>query len=253
MGNPFQPEPTGPLSPSVGMSGAAAASVLGPGGLAVGGGGAIRGPGGGSGNNGPAGMGSSGPCIILPPGYESGGCGCPSAPPTGPPNGPTSPSPQTPLIQNPSGAGDNAIVRAASMSNIASSRGISPLAFPTGAGCSSLGGGCVINPATGNLLLQASPPGGDAFTMPPLLAYNSTNAATASEVGNGWTHTFKRQVQIIGGTTPVVVTGNGQSYTYQAANPSSGGNVAPTSDTPNSLLAQAGWRGFTETQPDGTF
>jgi len=108
-------------------------------------------------------------------------------------------------------------------------------------------------PASGNLLLQASPPGGDAFTMPPLLAYNSTNSATASEVGNGWTHTFKRQVQIIGGTTPVVVTGNGQSYTYQAANPSSGGYVAPTSDTPNSLMAQAGWHGFTETQPDGTF
>ena len=150
------------------------------------------------------------------------------------------------------GGGDNA-ARAAAMTGIASNRAISPLAFPTGGGCSSLGGGCVINPATGNLLLHASPPAGDASTIPPILSYNSTNAATSSEIGNGWTHTFKRQVQIVGGQTPVVVTGNGQSYTYHAADPSSGGYQSPTSDTPNTLEAQLGWGGFTETQPDGTF
>ncbi len=105
------------------------------------------------------------------------------------------------------GGGDNAVGRAAGMSSIASNRAISPLAFPTGGGCTSMGGGCVINTGTGNLLLQAAPPSGDAFTLPPILSYNSTNAATSSEIGNGWTHTFKRQVQIVSGTTPIVVIG----------------------------------------------
>ena len=38
--------------------------------------------------------------------------------------------------------------------------------------------------------------------MRPVLSYNSTNAATSSEVGNGWTHTFKRQVVLEGGAIP---------------------------------------------------
>jgi len=113
-----------------------------------------------------------------------------------------------PLILNGLGGGDDALYRAAAMPAVARRRALPALSFATG-GCNSLGGHCVINPADGCLLLQLAPPAGDPFFIAPVLSYNSTNVATSSEVGNGWSHTFKRSVQLTaaGGLAPALPPG----------------------------------------------
>jgi len=153
------------------------------------------------------------------------------------------------LILNGLGGGDDALYRAAAMPAVARSRALPALTFATG-GCNSLGGYCVINPANGNLLLQLAPPAGDFFYVAPILSYNSTNASTASEIGNGWSHLFKRQVVIGGSGNPVVVTGAGQIFAYLAN--LAGGYYPPAPGTINSLQGPAGFTSFTETAPDGT-
>ena len=138
------------------------------------------------------------------------------------------------------------------MPGIARGQAIAPLSFGTG-GCNSMGGNCLVNPANGNLLLQVAPPAGDSGYLAPVLSFSSTNVATVSEIGNGWTHTFKRQV--VGGcpTVAQVYTGTGQVYAYGGPR---GGNAyftpGPGSTAVNSLFAQSACAGFTETQPDGT-
>ena len=124
-----------------------------------------------------------------------------------------------------------------------------PITFATG-GCSSLGGQCALNPANGNLQLQLAPPRGDLFTLTPVLSYNSTNAATASEIGNGWSQFFNRHV-VVGGTgSPIVITGAGQNFNYLGRSPS--GFYPPQTGTINSLQGPLGFSSFTETTPDGT-
>ena len=70
-----------------------------------------------------------------------------------------------PFIANRFGGGDAALDRGAAMVNVARGHAFPPLSFATG-GCNSLGGRCTINPATGNLLLQASPPAGRRLLHP---------------------------------------------------------------------------------------
>ena len=84
-----------------------------------------------------------------------------------------------------------------------------------------------------------------------MLALNSTNVSTSSEIGNGWTHTLRRQI-VTGGVFHVqVLTGTGQDYLY-SGRPPSYQVPAPSSGAVNSLFAQSNYAGFTETQPDGT-
>jgi hypothetical protein len=117
-----------------------------------------------------------------------------------------------------------------------------PLRFPF-PGCQSLGGGCRIDPTSGNLLLQASPPASDVLTLPPILYYNSNNAAMASEIGNGWSHFFKRSV-VEGIAGPIhppspraysLVTGAGQVYTYVGVST----DLEPSSNAPSDLHSMA--------------
>ncbi len=149
------------------------------------------------------------------------------------------------------GGGDDAIARAAAAPNVAQRLAFPQIQLPTGA-CGSLGGGCVANPANGNLQLQTSPPGGDSFYIPPVLSYNSTNTAS-SEFGNGWTSTFSRS-QSVSGSQLTVVTGDGNTYYYNASGwvggyyPALSGN--PTS--PNSMFtANDSVFPCLETTPDG--
>jgi len=139
------------------------------------------------------------------------------------------------------------------MLGIARNQAIPPVSLPTG-GCNSLGGGCLVNPSNGNLLLQTSPPAGDSFYVPPTLSFNSTNL-TPTEFGNGWTSVFSRSVVIGGSGAVEVQTGAGNTYFYSGTGwtngfyPPSGGNLA----SPNSLFSAARNTGpFTETQSDGT-
>ena len=112
--------------------------------------------------------------------------------------------------------------------------------------------------------MQILPPASDAFTILPALSFNSTNVGTVSEVGNGWSHLFRRYVSAVvppppgpgppppgPAGPPTVVTGAGQNYSYAAT--ITGGYQTPTSNAVNSLHAGAEWSSFTETQPDGTF
>ena len=82
-------------------------------------------------------------------------------------------------------------------------------------GCSSQGGGCVVNPANGNLLLQTSPPAGDAFYLPPILSFNSSSSAS-SEFGNGWTSTFSRSLTR-SGSEVTIQAGDGSTSYYTSA------------------------------------
>jgi len=154
-----------------------------------------------------------------------------------------------PLILNGLGGGDDALYRAAAMPAVARRRALPALSFATG-GCNSLSGNCVLNPANGNLLLQLGPPAGDPFYIPPVLSYNSSNASTASEIGNGWSHLFKRRIVIGGSGNPVVLTGAGQIFAYLAN--LAGGSYPPAPGTINPLQGPAGFTSFTETAPDGT-
>src|SRR5260370_18378119 len=99
------------------------------------------------------------------------------------------------------------------MVNIARGHALPPIKLPTG-GCSSLGGNCLVNPSNGNLLLQAAPPAGDAFTFLPVLSYSSTNASTPSEIGNGWSQTFKRTLALAGSSTLNILRGAGRRFVY---------------------------------------
>jgi hypothetical protein len=189
-----------------------------------------------------------------PPGTGGGGgsggsCGCSGTgggnpppvggpPPTFGPNPPTMGNPTLPraipFIQISAGGGHDALGRAASLLQIASNKAIPPVSLSTG-GCNSLGGGCVVNPATGNLMLQTSPPACDSFYIPPLLSFTSTNL-TATEFGNGWTSVFSRVV-ITGGSGAVrLLTGAGNTYNYSGTSwtggyypPSSGSSISPNS------------------------
>ena len=149
-----------------------------------------------------------------------------------------------PIVVNRLGGGNDAIQGAAGMVNIAASSTLSPV--------QQAGGGGLLNTANGNLMLQLSPPAGDASYIPPVLVYNSTNATTSSEIGNGWSHIFKRQVQLIGGTNPAVITGAGQQIPYTGE--SAGGYQAPMANASavNSLFAEPFFAAFYETAPDGT-
>ena len=133
------------------------------------------------------------------------------------------------------------------MPAIARSGALPPLTFAAG-GCNSLGGQCVINPANPSVAMQIAPPAGDLFYIAPVLSYFSGNLAS-SELGAGWSHTFKRQVQV-GAHALTVVTGAGQPFTYQRAQ--FGGFNSPTSNTVNSLQTPMDASTATETQPDGT-
>ena len=90
--------------------------------------------------------------------------------------------------------------------------------------------------------------------VPPSLSYNSLNSGTGTEIGNGWSHTFRRSV--VGGrlVVAVVTWGSGQSYTYQAMRGTGGAFLipAPGSAAVNSLFASTGFTTYIETQPDGT-
>ena len=139
------------------------------------------------------------------------------------------------------------------MTGIASGRGLAMPSLTTG-GCGSIGSGCVYNPSSGNLMLHLSPPAGDSSYVPPVMAYNSTNASASSEVGNGWSHSFRRQVEVGGSGSPIVVTtGAGQNYTYTTSQPL-GGQYTPAagSGAVNSLFAARPFFSATETAPDGT-
>jgi hypothetical protein len=168
-----------------------------------------------------------------------------------------------PFVMTPAGGGQAALNRAAQITSVASSQTLPPLRFST-AGCASLGGSCTINPANGALLLQMAPPTSDAFTIVPVLSFNSTDVGTVSEVGNGWSHLFRRYVSAVVPTPPgapgsprpgppppgpsgppTVITGAGQNYSY--ASTISGGYQTPTSNAVNSLSAGADWSSFTET------
>jgi hypothetical protein len=69
------------------------------------------------------------------------------------------------------------------------------------------------------------------FYIAPVLSYFSGNLAS-SELGAGWSHIFKRQVQV-GTHVLTVVTGADQPFSYQRAQ--LGGFNPPTSNTLNSL------------------
>ncbi len=70
-----------------------------------------------------------------------------------------------------------------------------------------------------------------------------------NELGGGWLHTFKRQVQVASHTL-TVVTGSGQSFAYGRTQ--LGGFCSPESNTMNSLQSPMNASTATETQPDGT-
>ncbi len=153
-----------------------------------------------------------------------------------------------PIAMTPFGGGQAALQRAASMPSVGRSGALPPLTFAVG-GCNSLGGSCVINPANPSVAMQISPPAGDLFYIRPVFSYCSLNTGTVNELGTGWFHTFKRQVQVATHTL-TVVTGAGQSFTYSRT--PLGGFNAPTSNTVNSLQAPSNASTATETQPDGT-
>ncbi len=141
------------------------------------------------------------------------------------------------------------------MPGIARSRTVAIPSFRTG-GCGSLGGGCTFNPFSGNLLLPISPPTGDAAFLPPVLSYNSTNGSSSTEVGNGWTHTFRRQILTAGEGDINLITGEGQTI-YYTVNIFTGGWCIPATGpggiaAVNALYSQPHFAGFTETAPDGT-
>ena len=76
-----------------------------------------------------------------------------------------------PVIVNRLGEGEVAIQRAVNIGGITRAKAFAPISLQTG-GCASLGGGCQINPANGNLLLQLSPPASDALSLLPQLSYS---------------------------------------------------------------------------------
>ena len=155
-----------------------------------------------------------------------------------------------PIVFTPFGGGSAALAPAA-MPRIASPRAIAPITYSVG-GCNSIGGSCVISPSNNNVLMQVAPPAGDLFYVAPVLSYNSGNSGTANTSGNGWFHTFQRQIQL-SGNNPTVITGTGQTYVYTGIR-GGGGYAIPASNSPavNSLQSATGWTSLTETQPDGT-
>ncbi len=164
-----------------------------------------------------------------------------------------------PILTNRFGAGDLIFDRAAQAAGAGADKAFPTLTLPTSV-CRSLGGTCQINPANGNLLLQFSTPASDVLTLSPVFSYCSTNATNTSEQGNGWSHTFKRNVVMLGPhgsfspripVEPTVTTGVGQEFAYTKN--SSGGYQPPASPAINSLQAPVGFATFTETQPNGTF
>ena len=151
------------------------------------------------------------------------------------------------------GRGDAALQQAIAIGGVAARQAFPPLIFPT-AGCRSLGGVCQINPASGNLLLQFSPPAGNTLTLQPTLSFNSTNVTTPSEIGNGWSHTFKRAITIQGSSTLRVAAGDGSQFFYSGTSWTNGFYAAVPGGTPvaNSLSSPSRLVGpFTETRPDG--
>ena len=155
----------------------------------------------------------------------------------------------TPPVAMPIGGGSIGIARAAAMPGVASNQAIPPLTYAVG-GCNSMGGSCVINPLNPSVYMQASPPAGDLFYVVPVLSYSNANFPALTEVGAGWTHTFRRQV-LLSGNNPTVVTGSGQQYAYTGVR-GGGGFATPNSPAVNSLQSTSGFSSFTETQPDGT-
>src|SRR5262249_35850333 len=90
--------------------------------------------------------------------------------------------------------------------------------------------------------------------LPPILSYNSTNAAIASEFGNGWSSLFSRFVSLAGSFQLTVQTGAGNVYFYNANGWSSGFYPPLTLQltSPNSLFSASRLvPPFIEPQPDG--
>ena len=83
----------------------------------------------------------------------------------------------------------------------------------------------------------------------PVFTYNAGSTG-ATELGNGWTHTFSRQVIVGGSGTPIVSTGTGQFFDYGSN--LAGGFYPSGQGTVNSLYGPARFTSFTETQTDGT-
>ena len=154
-----------------------------------------------------------------------------------------------PIVANRLGGASVALSRASAMPGVARARALPPLTFAAG-GCNSLGGQCVINPANPSMAMQISPPAGDLFYVVPVLSYSNQNINIVNEIGTGWMHTFKRQVQI-SGTNLAVLSGSGQLYAYQTSRFSNFATPSGSS-TVNSVQFTGGFSSITETQPDGT-
>ena len=105
-----------------------------------------------------------------------------------------------------------------------------------------------VNAQTGGLAVQAGGPTAGGYDPNPILTYNSAAASTATEVGNGWTHDFKRRVATSGVSNATVVTGTGNDFAY-AFDVAGRVFYIPSGPAQNSL--QVFGTGFLETRPDG--
>jgi YD repeat-containing protein len=119
-------------------------------------------------------------------------------------------------------------------------------------GCRALGVGCQVNLGTGNLAVQAGPPGGGNAASNPVLTYNSQVSGSAG-LPNGWNTTFTRFVVLAGSFQLTVHTGDGKAYQYNANMQTNGYYpVLSGNPSPNSLYSPTHLSGpFTETRPDG--
>ena len=118
----------------------------------------------------------------------------------------------------------------------------------SGGCCESFADSPQINPQTGGLAAQTGGPTAGGLDPSPILTYNSAAASAATEVGNGWTHDFKRRVATSGVSNATVVTGTGNDFAY-AFDVAGRVFYIPSGPAQNSL--QVFGSGFLETRPDG--
>ena len=101
-----------------------------------------------------------------------------------------------------------------------------------------------------DLLVQLRPPAAAPLDPRPVFTYNSALASQSSELGFGWSHSFRRKVDagFFGG--PSVIGGTGRSLAYATPDPVTG-DLRPRRRMQNTLQKDAGGA-WTETQADGT-